>query len=109
MNDLPEPTRLQMLVAEINNRGTSDYHGAYKQVPFRIQPLLYAKLTAVVGLIEANQKTSRNKVLNDLLEVALDQVYASLSPEMQKAFDDLFSLSVTGALEYVECGDLSDD
>jgi hypothetical protein len=109
MNDLPEPTRLQMLVAEINNRGTSDYHGAYKQVPFRIQPHLYAKLTAVVALIESNQKTSRNKVLNDLLEIALDQVYNSLSPDLQNGFDQLYANAFSGALQYIESGDLSDD
>ena len=109
MSESTEPTRLQMLVAEINNRATSEYHGAYKQVPFRIQPHLYAKLTAVVGLIEISQKTSRNKVLNDLLEVALDQVYASLSPEVQGHFDELYSMAFTGALDYVESGDMTDD
>ena len=72
---MTEPTNLDLFVAELKKTGRSSYHGAYFQVPFRIQLHLHAKVESLAKHLNS----SRNKVLNDLLAIALDQVYLSLN------------------------------
>ena len=43
-------------------------------------------------------KTSKNKIINDLLEIAFDQIYPSLSESQKQAFDS-FSQSLFGWFE----------
>ena len=71
---MSDPTNLQIFVSELKKTGRSNYHGAYFQVPFRIQYHLPARVEALAKHLNG----SRNKVLNDLLAIALDQVYQSL-------------------------------
>lgn len=73
-----EPTPLQSLVAELQHFGKSDYMGLLFPVSLRLQPSIY-------GLVEAfaNQSgSSRNKVINQLLEIALDSTLASLPVDL---------------------------
>lgn len=103
-----EPTKLQMLLAEINKTGTSDFVGVYKQVPFRIALSPYARLTALVKYMES----SRNKVLNDLLEIALDQVYSNLTPQVADTLGMLAAqtyLELNDANSSFQSGGLTDD
>lgn len=103
-----EPTSLELLVAEVKGTGESEYKGLFKQIPLRLELPIFARVDALHTLISQNQKCPRNKVLNDLINVALDQVMAQLDEETvfrlnqiaARTYDDL---SVFGS------GDLSDD
>ena len=44
------------------------------------------------------EKTSKNKIINDLLEIAFDQIYPSLSESQKQAFDS-FSQSLLDGSE----------
>jgi len=103
-----EPTKLQMLLAEVNKTATSDFVGVYKQVPFRITASSYARLTALHTYMEV----SRNKVLNDLLDIALDEVFSKFPPEIAEKIGMLAAqtyVSLTIPDQGFQSGDLSDD
>jgi hypothetical protein len=103
-----EPSNLQMFIAQITGRGESNYAGVEQQLSLRVQGHLYAKLTAVTALQElhANQKglrvASRNKILNELLAIAFDAVYDSLTEEDKNYFNEFLSLSSIGMLQHVD-------
>lgn len=103
-----EPTKLQMLVAEITGKGESGYWGLNKQIPFRVRLDLFAKLSALNDLANEKKKTPRNHLLNDLLEIALDEVISQLPPEDQERLNDVASHYFMD-LEQYQSGDLNDD
>lgn len=67
-------TRLQILLASLKGEVEFDYSNLTKQVPFRIRSDLFARLSAVNAIASMKKKVPRNNILNDLLEIALDQV-----------------------------------
>lgn len=105
--DPNEPTSLQLLVAEVKKSATSSYHGSYIQVPFRIEGASYTRLEALVK----HTSSSRNKVMNDLLRIGFDSLYASLDDETIKTLFDIetaitLDLYASGKMK---SGDQSDD
>ena len=81
-----EPTELQILIAQIKAKDhrITDACGVAHQVPFRIFQWNYERLEALRRHIG---KPTRNKLLNNLLEVALEQVFTELektNPEQLK-------------------------
>ncbi len=106
--NMTEPTSLDLLVAEVKGVASSEYNGLFKQIPLRLELPIFAKVDALHTLISQNQKCPRNKVLNDLITVAIDQVMAQLDEDTvfrinqiaSRTYDDL---SVFGS------GDLSDE
>lgn len=106
---MTEPTNLQLFVAELKKTGRSNYHGAYFQVPFRIQYHLHAKVEA----LSKHLNSSRNKVLNDLLAIALDQVYLSLDLDEDTLHDIQLEegriLQDLLQKDGLKSGDMSDD
>jgi len=75
---IAEPTALDQLVSELNHSGKSQYTGMLFPVHTRLQAPLY-------GLIEAlthHAGTSRNKVVNQLLEVGLEATLAALPEDL---------------------------
>ena len=87
-----EPTKVEMLLSEINNTGKSAYSGVLKPLSIRLPIQTYAKVVAIENFIGA-EKTSKNKIINDLLEIAFDQIYPSLNESQKQAFDS-FSQSL---------------
>lgn len=87
-----EPTKVEILLSEINRTGKSSYSGVLKPLSIRLPIQTYAKVVAIENFIGA-EKTSKNKVINDLLEIAFDQIYPSLN-ESQKHQFDYFSKSL---------------
>lgn len=71
---MSDPTRLQLLLATLKGDIESEYAGVTRQVPFRIRSDLFARLSAIHALANMKKKTPRNNILNDLLEIALDQL-----------------------------------
>ena len=78
-----EPTKVEMLLSEINNTGKSAYSGVLKPLSIRLPIQTYAKVVAIENFIGV-EKTSKNKIINDLLEIAFDQIYPSLSESQNK-------------------------
>ena len=103
-----EPTKLQMFVAEVQGTAESEYMGLSKQIPLRLRIDLFAEVMALHEILSANQKTPRNKVLNDLLDIAIDQVKKELD---QDSYEKLQTLSFHHyeELSSFDSGDLSDD
>lgn len=84
-----EPSNLDVLVAEIQNQSNkSEVVGTYHQVPFRIYHWNFVKLESLKKQLG---NPTRNKLLNQLLEIALDEVFKKLeknSPEQLKEILD---------------------
>lgn len=84
--DPSDPTELDILIAQIKAKDhrITDTFGVAHQVPFRIFQWNYERLEALRRHIG---KPTRNKLLNNLLEVALEQVFSELektNPEQLK-------------------------
>ena len=105
---MTEIKKLQMLVAEINGTAESEYIGLYKQIPFRVKIDLFAKLSALHDLQNRSSKTPRNALLNDLLEIAIDQVVGELDEETFQAYEHLESGYYQHLSEF-DSGELNDD
>lgn len=103
-----EPSNLDFFIAEITGSAESEYSGVQHQVPFRIHHHLYAKLSAVIALAQANNKTrskranSRNAVLNDLLQIALEQVYSNVPESDLENLKELEEKFFTGFFKHIE-------
>jgi hypothetical protein len=72
------PTPLQLLVAELSGTGKAQYTGMLFPVPTRLQAHLYG----VVEALTHHAGTSRNKMVNDLLEVGIQATMEALPPEL---------------------------
>ncbi len=101
-----EPTNLQIFVAEVKGTGESEYMGIYKQVPLRLRAGVFAEVEAFQEMMARTQKVSRNKVINDLLQIAIDHVRDSLD---EKSLEDFNMFASHHYNEFTGSGDLSDD
>lgn len=103
-----EPSNLDFFIAEITGSAESEYFGVQHQVPFRIHHHLYAKLQAIIALAQANNKArskranSRNAVLNDLLQIALEQVYLNVPDSDLANLEELERHFLNGSMKYTE-------
>ena len=52
---------------------------------------------------------SKNKILNDLIEIALDQVYEKMTDEQKSVYEQIQSLTLADTIKSVESGDEKDD
>ena len=82
------PTALNQLVRELNHSGKPQYLGLLVPVPTRLQAHLY-------GMVEAlthHAGTSRNKLMNQLVEVGIQATLQALPEEvvfqLQQSSDD---------------------
>jgi hypothetical protein len=75
---MKEPTPLQMLIASINKTGTSKYSGLVHQIPLRVEYPLFSR----IEMITRYTGISRNKIINDLLWVGIEEVLNNLDPEV---------------------------
>lgn len=74
-----EPSSLQMLVSELNHTGKSQYMGLLFPVPTRLKMESYALVEALTH----HAGTSRNKIMNQLIEVGLESVLGQLSEDVR--------------------------
>jgi hypothetical protein len=107
MKNYDEPTKLQILVAEITGKAESEYWGVTKQMPVRVRLDLFAKISALHEFANEKKKVPRNQLLNDLLDIAVEQVMSELDE------DTVFLLNQMASRHYdlitIEVSDLSDD
>lgn len=101
-----ELSKLNQFMLEVSHSGKSEYSGAYKQIPLRLRFISNSKLVALSGILNG---ASKNKILNDLIEIALDQVYEKMSKDQKALFDELQSGALAGSFINLESGDEKDD
>lgn len=103
-----KPSNLDLFIAEVTGSGESVYSGVQHQVPFRIHAHLYSKVQALMALSQAHNQArskranSRNAFLNDLLQIALDEVYSSIPDDDLENLRNLEAQFSTGAMKYVD-------
>lgn len=73
-DDYETPSALTLLLHELGHTGSSRYVGAVLPVSVRLELGLYA----MVEVLTQRAGTSRNKVMNQLVEVAIDTVLSEL-------------------------------
>jgi hypothetical protein len=89
------PTALDQLVSELNHSGKSHYVGLLFPVPTRLQVHLY-------GMVEAmthQAGTSRNKLMNQLVEVGIEATLQALPEEIVRQLQERSSEVIRIALE----------
>jgi hypothetical protein len=94
---IDEPTNLQMFMAEVNKTAKTESVGVYHQVPFRMAKWNFAR---VEGL-RNHMGEPRNKILNQLIEIALDHVFEQLEHGEKEVCRSVFN-EVSKILESVE-------
>jgi hypothetical protein len=101
-----ELSNLSQFMIELKHSGTSEYHGAYKQIPLRLRFVSNARVTALTSMFEG---ASKNKILNDLIEIALDQVYEKMTDDQKAIYEEIQSFTLADTLKSAESGDEKND
>lgn len=89
------PTALDQLVSELNHSGKSQYVGLLFPVPTRLQAQLY-------GMVEAlthHAGTSRNKLMNQLVEVGIQATLEALPEHLVHQLHEQAADALHTALE----------
>lgn len=89
------PTALHQLVSELNHSGKSQYLGLLFPVPTRLQANLY-------GMVEAlthHAGTSRNKLMNQLVDVGIQATLAALPEEVVSQLEERSAAALSTAFE----------
>lgn len=73
------PTKLEMFLAEIQKTGTSESIGSVHSVTVRMPTIEFATIEALCR----TSGMARNKVIVNLLQVALDQMWENVHPDMR--------------------------
>ena len=102
---IDEPTNFQVFMAEVNKTAKTESIGVYHQVPFRMARWNFARLEG----LRNHMGEPRNKVLNSLIEIALDQVYEKMTDEQKAVYEEIQSLTLADTIKSVESGDEKDD
>jgi hypothetical protein len=102
-----EPTNLQVFMGEVNKTATTQSIGVFHQVPFRMSTWNFERLEGLRNYMNE----PRNKVLNSLIEIALDQVFAELEKGDENIKHAILSecMKVNAGKEYDGSGDLDRD
>ena len=88
--------KLALSVALLTGRVSSTCHGMMQTVSVRIPDVM---LWNIEAFTEMSNGQSRNRVINELLEVAIDVVSANLTKAEQEAFSALVNKHVHQFLE----------
>jgi hypothetical protein len=104
---IDEPTNFQVFMAEVNKTAKTESTGVYHQVPFRMARWNFARLEG----LRNHMGEPRNKVLNSLIEIALDQVFEQLehgSKETRRSILEEVS-KILESIEHDGSGSLDND
>lgn len=80
-----EPTKLEMFLAEIQKTGTSESVGSVHSVTVRLPSIEFATIEALCR----TSGLARNKVIVNLIQVALDEMWQGVDPEMRDVISGL--------------------
>lgn len=76
---MSEPTKLEMFLAEIQKTATSEAVGSVHSVTVRLPSVEFATIEALCR----TSGLARNKVIVNLIQVALDEMWQGVDPEMR--------------------------
>ena len=92
---MQEVTALQQLVSELSHTGKSQYVGILFPVPTRLQ----ANLFGMVEALTHHAGTSRNKLMNQLVEVGIDATLKALPESVVQQIEQQANSALHTALE----------
>lgn len=75
---MSEVSKLEMFLAEIQKTGTSESFGSVHSVTVRLPSVDFATIEALCR----TSGLARNKVIVNLIQVALDEMWKGVDPEM---------------------------
>lgn len=82
---MSEPTKLEMFLAEIQKTGTSESYASVHSVTVRLPSIDFATIEALCR----TSGLARNKVIVNLIQVGLDEMWNGVNPEMRDVISDL--------------------
>ena len=92
---MQEVTALQQLVSELSHSGKSQYVGILFPVPTRLQ----ANLFGMVEALTHHAGTSRNKLMNQLVEVGIEATLKALPESVVQQIEQQANSALHTALE----------
>lgn len=92
---MQEVTALQQLVSELSHSGKSQYVGILFPVPTRLQ----ANLFGMVEALAHHAGTSRNKLMNQLVEVGIEATLKALPESVVHQIEEQANLALHTAME----------
>ena len=92
---MQEVTALQQLVSELSHSGKSQYVGILFPVPTRLQ----ANLFGMVEALTHHAGTSRNKLMNQLVEVGIEATLKALPESVVQQIEEQANSALHTALE----------
>ena len=92
---MKEVTALQQLVSELSHSGKSQYVGILFPVPTRLQ----ANLFGMVEALTHHAGTSRNKLMNQLVEVGIEATLKALPESVVHQIEEQANLALNTAIE----------
>lgn len=93
LNDAPKA--LDLLVSELKHTGRVQYVGAMFAVPTRLQAHLYGMVEALTN----HTGTSRNKVMNQLVEIGIQATLDALPEELVNQLHERSGEALRAGLE----------
>ena len=82
---MSEPPKLEIFLAEIQKTGTSESFGSVHSVTVRLPSVEFATIEALCR----TSGLARNKVIVNLIQVALDEMWQGVNPEMRDVIASL--------------------
>lgn len=103
---IEQPGLIDMLMAQINKSGKSDYAGGIHAMSVRMPTFLFATVEALCK----HSGMSRNKLICQALEVGMEHVFSELTPEDYEAisrlrYDTIVELARTSSVEQAKVGE----
>ena len=92
---MKEVTALQQLVSELSHSGKSQYVGILFPVPTRLQ----ANLFGMVEALTHHAGTSRNKLMNQLVEVGIEETLKALPESVVQQIEEQANSALNTAIE----------
>ena len=92
---MKEVTALQQLVSELSHSGKSQYVGILFPVPTRLQ----ANLFGMVEALTHHAGTSRNKLMNQLVEVGIEATLKALPESVVQQIEEQANSALSTAME----------
>ena len=92
---MKEVTALQQLVSELSHSGKSQYAGILFPVPTRLQ----ANLFGMVEALTHHAGTSRNKLMNQLVEVGIEETLKALPESVVQQIEEQANSALHTAME----------
>ena len=92
---MKEVTALQQLVSELSHSGKSQYVGILFPVPTRLQ----ANLFGMVEALTHHAGTSRNKLMNQLVEVGIEATLKALPESVVQQIEEQANSALHTAME----------